>query len=382
MKRCFFIAFPLALLASAPAIAACDTANTFRFDWNSQAQQAQTYSTTYNYNAANGLAGTRAFSVRATSNGLAVTTVGGYPTPLIASVNQATTGTGQFTYTIGGRFTGRTAAITGATRVAVATITFSAAVRDLTFRIHDIDFRANEYRDWVRVVGRNGAATYSPVVTKPAASTVRIGSNGAAPAVAAGDLLGASESQVAQDVGTVTVAFAQPVTSVEVRYGNYPLQAGETATGEQWISIYDLAFCPLPTVSVSKTSISFATVGPDRFRIPGTDVIYTLTVTNSGGSPVDLNGMVLTDLLPAQSTFYNGDFDPVAAGTNNFGFVPGTSGVTLLPANVAYSNNNGTSYAYSPAAGYDAAVNRVRFAPGGTMAANSTFSISFRARIR
>lgn len=382
MRGGVFMALPLAILASAPAVAACDAANTYRFDWNSQPQAAQTYGTLYNYNATNGFAATRPFSVRSTTNGMAVTTVGGIPTPVIASINEATTGAGQFTYTIGGRFTGRTAAITGATRVAIATITFPAAVRDLTFRIHDIDFRANEYRDWVRVVGRNGAATYSPVVTKPAASTVRIGPSGTAPVVAAGDLLGANESAAAQDIGTVTVAFAQPVTSVEVRYGNYPLQPGETATGEQWISIYDLAFCPLPTVSVGKTSLSFATAGPDRFRIPGADVIYTLTVTNSGGSPVDLNGLMLTDPLPAAATFYNGDFDPVAAGTNNFAFAPGASGVTLAPTNVAYSNNNGASYAYVPAAGYDAAVNRVRFSPGGMMAANSTFSISFRARIK
>jgi len=55
--------------------------------------------------------------------------------------------------------------------------------------------------------------------------------------------------------------------------------------------------------------------------------------------------------------------------------------VTLTAANVTYSNNGGTTYTYVPAAGYDPAVNRLRFAPGGTMAANSSFTIKFRARI-
>ena len=52
-------------------------------------------------------------------------------------------------------------------------------------------------------------------------------------------------------------------------------------------------------------------------------------------------------------TFYNGDFDPAAPGTDNFQLTAGTSGVTLSAANVTYSNNGGTTYAYTPAAGYD-----------------------------
>lgn len=372
----------LALSASAPAAAACDNANTFRFDWNSQPQTGQSYGATYDYNATNGLAASRAFSVRSTADGQLSNQVIGIPTPVIASINEATTGTGQYTYTVGGSFTSRTPSIIGATRVVVATFSFASAVRDLSFRIHDIDFRSNEYRDWVRVTGRNGAATYLPTVTKPAASTVRIGPSGAAPAIVAGDLLGVSESQVNEDIGTVTVSFAQPVTSVEIRYGDYPLQAGETATGQQWISIYDLAFCPMPNLSVIKTSASYATAGADRFNIPGADVVYTLTVTNSGGSPVDLNGTVMTDVLPPQTTFYNGDFDPVAPGSENYSFAAGTSGVALTPANITYSNNGGATYAYTGAAGYDANVKAVRFAPGGSLAAKSSFTISFRARIK
>lgn len=375
------LVLPLIALAAAPAGAACDNANTHRFDWNSQPQASQTYGTTYNYSAANGAGAARAFTVQSTANGQATPQVAGIQTPVIAAINEATTGIGQFTYSIGGRFTARTPSITGATRVAVATFTFAAPVRDVSFRLHDVDFRANEYRDWVRIVGYNGAASYLPTITKPAASTVRIGPNGAAPAVAAGDLLGGSESQEEQDIGTILVAFAQPITRFEVRYGNYPLQAGETATGQQWVSIHDVGFCPMPALVVAKTSAPYAAAGPDRFNAPGSDVVYAIAVTNNGGSPVDLAGLVLTDLLPSQASFYNGDFDPAAPGSGPFQLSAGTSGVTLAPAGVSYSSG-GAAYGYVPGAGYDQAVRAIRIAPGGSLAANSSFTIRFRTRIQ
>lgn len=375
------LAWPLIALAATPAGAACDTANTHRFDWNSQPQASQTYGTTYNHSAANGAGAERAFTVQATANGLATPQVAGIPTPVIAAINEATTGTGQFTYTIGGRFTARTPSITAATQVAIATFTFAAPVRDVAFRLHDVDFRANEYRDWVRIVGYNGAASYLPIITRPSASTVRIGPSGTAPAVATGDLLGASESQEEQDIGTVLVSFAQPITRFEVRYGNYPLQAGETATGQQWISIHDISFCPMPALVVAKTSAPYNATGPHRFNAPGSDVVYAIAVTNNGGSPVDLGGLVLTDLLPTQASFYNGDFDPAAAGSGPFQLSAGTSGVTLASAGVSYSSG-GAGYGYAPVPGYDQAVRAIRLAPGGSLAANSGFTFRFRARIR
>lgn len=379
--RCL-LALLLALGAASPASAACTTTATHRFDWNSQAQQVLNYGTTYSYSAANGAAGSVGFTVRSSANGQATNQVAGVPTPVIGPINEATLGTGQHTYTIGGRFNARTASITGTSNVVVATFTFATAVRDLSFRVHDIDFKSNEYRDWVRIVGQRGTATYLPTITKPAASTVRIGPLATAPAVVAGEMLGASEAQEEQDIGTVTVSFTQPVTSVEIRYGNSALNAGGSAVGEQWISIHDLSFCPMPSLAVSKTSTPYLTSGADRFNAPGSDVVYTITATNNGGSPVDLGGLTLTDVLPAGMTFYNGDFDPLTIGTDPFRLVAGTSGITLAAANLGYSSNGGTSFAYLPSSGYDANINALRFTPVGSLAANSSFSISFRARVK
>lgn len=170
------------------------------------------------------------------------------------------------------------------------------------------------------------------------------------------------------------------MTSVTLRYGNYPGQTGETVTGEQWLSRHDISFCPMPSVSISKTSVPYATTGVDRFRAPGSDVAYALTVTNTGGSPADLASLVLFDTLPANVTFYNGDYDAAAPGMGPFQLAAGTSGVTLPAGSVPYSLD-GTTYTTTGAAGYAPLVRYIRLAPAGSLAANSSVTVRFRARI-
>jgi uncharacterized repeat protein (TIGR01451 family) len=181
--------------------------------------------------------------------------------------------------------------------------------------------------------------------------------------------------------GDVAISFAEPVTSVTIRYGNYPLTGSERTTGQQAFGISAISFCPMPNISMSKTSAPLGTTGAARFDAPGSDVVYTITVTNSGGSPVDASSLILLDTLPTQASFYNGDFDPLQSGSDPFLLTAGSSGVTLAAANVSYSSN-GSTYTYTPAAGYDPNVKGVRFAPQGTMAANSSFTIKYRVQVK
>ena len=109
---------------------------------------------------------------------------------------------------------------------------------------------------------------------------------------------------------------------------------------------------------------------------------YTITLTNTGGSAVDVNSALIADALPAGVTYFNGDIDPVTPGVQTFVFTAGTSGLTLAQANVATSNNAGASYGYTPAAGYDPAVTAVRFQPQGQLAAYGSATIRFRARVK
>ena len=179
------------------------------------------------------------------------------------------------------------------------------------------------------------------------------------------------------DTGTITASFAQPVTSVTFKYGNYPLTSGETVTGQQAIGIAGISFCPMPAIALTKTSAP-ATGLYGAFNIPGNDVVYTLTVTNSGGSPVDASSIVLVDTLPANVVFRNAAFD----GTTTLPVkVVSSGGTSLSSANITYSKTGDATYTYTPATGYDPLVDAVRIAPTGELAANSTFQVQLIARI-
>ena len=128
---------------------------------------------------------------------------------------------------------------------------------------------------------------------------------------------------------------------------------------------------------VTKTSAP-ATGTYGAFNIPGNDVIYTLTVTNSGGSPVDASTVVLTDALPPNAVFRNSAFD----GTTSLPVkVVSAGGTGLASADITYSKVADATYTYTPASGYDAQVDGIRIAPTGELAANSTLQLQFVARI-
>ena len=377
-----------------PAIAgSCDAANTYSFLYANQPAATLAYGSTYNYTATSGNGATRAFSGAIAQNGLTSTTAGGVQMPAISTLITGPDATKR-DLVVGGTFGGRTTSLAGSTRLVSVTFTFAQPIRDFAMTAHDIDFTSDQFRDWVQVTGSNGATTYNPEITTPWGT----GNNGILPKTAANSSLavgattsplslsvaqtgGTSSSGNNSDTGTFSASFAQPVTSVTFKYGNYPLTGTETASGQQATGIAGISFCPMPVVTVAKTSAPYDTTGPTRFAAPGSDIAYSLVVTNSGGSTVDLNSLVLTDVLPANMTFYNGDFNASSPGMGPFERT-GSSTVALPSSGIAYSNTGAAPYTYSPAAGYDANVKAVRLVPSGTMAANSILTIRFRAKIK
>lgn len=385
----------LALLAPCAAQAACPAANLYSFFYSSQAATTLAYGSTYTYTASTPGGATQNFTAGFTQNGLSSVTVGGENRPNISnSHNGGGAGTA---LVVGGVLSSRTADITSGTRVMVTTFTFPTPVRDVAFAVHDVDFGANQFRDWLQITGFNGAASYTPSMTTPwgtdnsggavtnANSSINLGPDAAPFTIAANQAIGVGVSGNNSTTGTINVSFAQPVTSVQLRYGNYPLTAGETVTGQQAFAIEGVSWCPMPSLTVSKTGAPWsdpvnATTNPKL--IPGGDLIYSLTVANANTSPVDLSTTVLTDAIPATLTFYNGDIDDAGPLTANFEFVPGASGLGFVAANLSYSNNGGATYVYAPGAGYDANVTALRFAPTGNLAANSSFTLRFRVRVK
>lgn len=385
----------LSVTLSGVADAACSAANQYNFDFASQAPATLNYANTYTYAATSTALGNQNFTLDWIVNGTSSTIVAGQQMPAIG--NLITDGVAANNLVVGVIFTARTTDVSVNTRVVVTRFNFSTPIRDFTAQINDIDFNANQFRDWLQVNGINGASNYDPALSTPfgtnntvpgphsnASSSQLVGATVAPLALTIRQSGGTSASGNNSNTGTISAVFAQPVTQVEIRYGNYPLSVGETVTGQQAIGIQSISYCPMPVLSVTKASAPFSLVGtdPNRFNIPGADVIYTLTVSNSNSSPVDVGSMILSDPLPPAMTFYNGDIDDAGPLTTNFEFVPGSSGLTFAGANLGYSNNGGSTYAYSPSVGYDAAVNAIRLSPQGTMAANSSFSIKFRTRIK
>ena len=110
---------------------------------------------------------------------------------------------------------------------------------------------------------------------------------------------------------------------------------------------------------------------------PGTDLTYQIAFSNSGGRAAQ--SFVLTDPIPANTDF-------------KVGSVANSLGTTGLTVSVVFSNNGGTTYAYTPVsggggapAGYDRNVTHVRWNFAGNLSQsvpNNAGSVSFTVRIR
>ena len=126
-----------------------------------------------------------------------------------------------------------------------------------------------------------------------------------------------------------------------------------------------------PNIALNKT------VSPTGTVLPGADLTYTIAFSNGGGAPA--SSFVLLDPIPANTDF-------------KVGSVSTTLGTTGLTVAVAYSNDNGVSFTYTPvsgaggaAAGYDRTVTHVRWTFTGDLSQtspNHAGSVAFGVRVR
>ena len=133
-----------------------------------------------------------------------------------------------------------------------------------------------------------------------------------------------------------------------------------------------------PSIALTKS------VTPSGTQMPGTDITYTVAFANNGGSPAST--FVLTDPNPTTVLKINDYTDfKVGSVTNSLG----TTGLAVV---VAYSNNSGVSFTYTPTsgaggapAGYDRTVTHIRWTFTGSLSQtspNNTGSVAFTTRIR
>jgi uncharacterized repeat protein (TIGR01451 family) len=389
--------------AATPAFAqtTCSASEYFTLDWNTQTQGYQGTGS-QNYTATDGGARTETVTVSYNSDIAAFQpiafggTIGTLTTPYIGVINTGGLAATESTLTLGTIFSAFQTNIDNTTGSIGIRFTFSKPLREMRFAMFDIDYNASQFRDWIKVTGTSPTAgTITPLISSPyggrnnqtlpgqtSPSTTFIGPYTATvPNFSGSEVVGnTGGSTETQNLGNLTISFAQPVNQVDIRYANGPSAYMSGIPGQQAISIHDISFCTMPSIQMTKTSAPVATTGDNRFNIPGADVDYTITITNSGGSPVDINTTVISDLLPADVTFFNGDIDTGTAGVQNFVFTPNGSGLTLGAGNITYFNAGNGSI--TPSAGYDSTVRTVRWSPQGTMAANSSATIRFRTQIK
>jgi uncharacterized repeat protein (TIGR01451 family) len=178
---------------------------------------------------------------------------------------------------------------------------------------------------------------------------------------------------------TVNVSLSAPASvtnTASVSGGGQSNTSNDTVNDPTTIN----AVAP-PSVSLVKS------VSPLGAQIPGTDLLYTVVYTNTGGQPA--NTLVIVDpnmgnVVPAERVFRNVDF--------KLGSLTSGPGSTGLVASFEYSNDGGTTWTYTPVSGgggapvgYDRAVTNVRWVFAGSLShlgPSNSGSVSLTVRIR
>lgn len=133
----------------------------------------------------------------------------------------------------------------------------------------------------------------------------------------------------------------------------------------------------LPASAAAPNITLTASVSPTGTVPPHTDLVYTITFNNVGGGSAF--GFVINDPIPANTDF-------------KLGSVTTSLGTTGLTTTIAYSNNGGSTWTYTPLsaaggapAGYDRNVTHVRWSFAATLSQtspNNTGNVGLTTRIR
>jgi len=120
--------------------------------------------------------------------------------------------------------------------------------------------------------------------------------------------------------------------------------------------------------------------------IPGSILEYTINAKNKGGLGTDSNSVEITDPTPVNTKLCVSNLGSCSAPY----FIDGSPSSGLTLANVLYSNNNGTSFTYTPLAdanGADANVTNLRASMNGAFQPKSgvnspNFDLRFRVIVK
>ncbi|MGB7406083.1 MAG: hypothetical protein WA906_10360 [Pacificimonas sp.] len=216
--------------------------------------------------------------------------------------------------------------------------------------------------------------------------TVTLVETGPNSGIFSGSLPTATSGNTANNSGTLNVAVNDRLTT---RYFDSLTEDGGSATRTD-ITVVTATGAPA-SLDLAKSVVPAATSGLERFSIPGSDVLYTLTVTNTGDGAVDEAAMFVLDPLPADLTFFNGD--PVAGDGDNASVLFAQSGAGLsfdASTDLRFAGAGSppadfASCSLAVPAGYQPSVRYLCLRPRGEMLPGSpdpSFTMTFRMRIK
>jgi uncharacterized repeat protein (TIGR01451 family) len=202
-------------------------------------------------------------------------------------------------------------------------------------------------------------------------------------------------------VGTIGLSFAIPTNTTvgqifaRFRWSTQSNLDPTTLVGRDGeVEDYRVTVLGAPVLTTSKTSIVYTSTSPDGFNVPGNDVIYTITLSNTGSAATDSGSVVLIDSIPTQVEVFVGDYDGAgpATGTALFTQSNGAAltynqGTDLRFSNLAAAPAGFAACAYTPTVmgAYDPTIRHICINPKQSLSFGSpapTITIQFRGRIR
>jgi hypothetical protein len=185
--------------------------------------------------------------------------------------------------------------------------------------------------------------------------------------------------------GGLTAQFQRPGGPwLALAVNNISLASRKCPVIEPTVTLGPAQNASCPAITVTRTTRSFS----DPFNnttnqksIPGAVMLNVTNVRNSGPGAADAGTLVITEAIPPNTALRVANFDGSTAGPVRFTNGTPPSGLTYTFVSlsnagddVAFSNNNGATYSYSPIAdanGTDLAVTNIRINPKNTFLGSS-----------
>lgn len=191
--------------------------------------------------------------------------------------------------------------------------------------------------------------------------------------------------------GSVTLVYTVTMPATAGSYSNSAAaHFGQATTGTASVTYTVYAPAPITVVKASQAYSDPVNGTTNPKMLPGSYVHYTITAANPAAYPIDADTIVITDPTPSNLALF---VNSLPSGSAPVLFQDGSPSSALsftftslasTTDDVEFSSDGGSSWTYTPVpdgSGFDPAVTTIRIRPKGTMAANSSFSLTIRYQV-